>query len=397
MSGQPRITFGMIVLNGEPFLRYNLRAIYPFAHQIIVAEGASPRAAHAATADGHSIDGTLEALYRFKAEEDPDDKLIIVTAEMCGHANGFWPGEKDEQSRAYAGRATGDWLWQIDVDEFYHPADMARVVTFLQQHPDTTCLCFRAYHFWGGFDYLVDGGLFWHRQYQGEPWGRYRRVLRWQPGFRYDTHRPPTIVDQQGRDITRRRMRYADAFGVWMYHYYMVFPHQFTRKGAYYQNQPWERERGRLQKNLDLLSEVHPGNGLRIMDQYGTQNWLTRFTGHHPPAIEALRADIAAGKVQVELRRTDDIERLLADPRYARMVQVACRRERLRAWRNHLIYLIWWRPRSRLIQFLREQVPPALVQRLPATMQRKFIPEHRRRYQEQLTRYQRSIGSGDAT
>src|SRR4051812_229996 len=54
-----RITFGMIVLNGEPFIKHNLRALYPFAHQIIVAEGACPGAASAATADGHSLDTTL--------------------------------------------------------------------------------------------------------------------------------------------------------------------------------------------------------------------------------------------------------------------------------------------------------------------------------------------------
>lgn len=390
-----RITFGMIVLNGEPFLRYNLRAIYPYAHQIIVAEGASPRAAHAATADGHSLDGTLQALYRFKAEEDPDNKLVIVTAEMCGHRDGFWPGEKDEQSRAYAERATGDWLWQVDVDEFYHPTDIERVIDFLQQHPDTTCLCFQAYHFWGGFDYLADGGLFWNRQYQGEPWGRYRRVFRWRPGYRYDSHRPPTIVDERGREVTRRRIRYADALGVRMYHYYMVFPHQFAVKGAYYQNQPWERERGRLQKNLALLREVNLQNGLQIMDQYGTRNWLTRFQGQHPTQIEALRADLAAGRVKVETRRTDDIERLLADPRYAAMVRAAARQERLRAWREHLIYLLWWRHRQRLVQLVRERTPSALIKYLPPALQRKFIPEHRRRYHEQLTRYQQSIRSGD--
>jgi Glycosyl transferase family 2. len=390
-----RITFGMIVLNGEPFLRYNLRAIYPYAHQIIVAEGASPRAAHAATADGHSLDGTLQALYRFKAEEDPDNKLVIVTAEMCGHRDGFWPGEKDEQSRAYAERATGDWLWQVDVDEFYHPTDIERVIDFLQQHPDTSCLCFQAYHFWGGFDYLADGGLFWNRQYQGEPWGRYRRVFRWRPGYRYDSHRPPTIVDERGREVTRRRIRYADALGVRMYHYYMVFPHQFAVKGTYYQNQPWERERGRLQKNLALLREVNLQNGLQIMDQYGTRNWLTRFQGKHPPQIEALRADLAAGRVKVETRRTDDIERLLADPRYAAMVRAAARQERLRAWREHLIYLLWWRHRQRLVQLVREQTPSALIKHLPPALQRKFIPEHRRRYQEQLARYQQSIRSGD--
>jgi hypothetical protein len=35
----PRIAFGMIVLNGEPFTQYNLRSLYPCAYQIVVAEG----------------------------------------------------------------------------------------------------------------------------------------------------------------------------------------------------------------------------------------------------------------------------------------------------------------------------------------------------------------------
>ena len=63
MNRWPRITFGMIVLNGEPFIRYNLRALYPFAHQIIVVEGAAPAAANIATGDGHSSDGTLAATW----------------------------------------------------------------------------------------------------------------------------------------------------------------------------------------------------------------------------------------------------------------------------------------------------------------------------------------------
>ena len=59
----PKITFGIIVLNGEPFTRYCLRALYPFAHEILVVEGAAP----VATPDGRSTGGTLETLYRFKA------------------------------------------------------------------------------------------------------------------------------------------------------------------------------------------------------------------------------------------------------------------------------------------------------------------------------------------
>ena len=71
----PKISFGIIVLNGEPFVRYNLRSLYPFAHEIIVVEGAAPAAAGIATADGHSRDSTLDTLWRFKAEEDHEQKI----------------------------------------------------------------------------------------------------------------------------------------------------------------------------------------------------------------------------------------------------------------------------------------------------------------------------------
>lgn len=153
----PLITFGIIVLNGEPFTRYNLRALYDFAHEIIVVEGASTKAKKSATSDGHSIDGTLEVLHKYKNEEDPEGKITIMTAEDEGHPNGFWPGDKDEQSQAYAKRATGDWLWQVDIDEFYHPQDMLRVCRFLSDNTNITCLSFNAFHFWGAFDYLVKG------------------------------------------------------------------------------------------------------------------------------------------------------------------------------------------------------------------------------------------------
>ena len=88
-SDIPRVTFGIIVLNGEPFTRYNLRALYPSAHEIIVVEGVVPVAASIATRDGHSTDGTLEALYRFKAEEDhyhshrPPTVLDAQGVDLC--------------------------------------------------------------------------------------------------------------------------------------------------------------------------------------------------------------------------------------------------------------------------------------------------------------------------
>ncbi len=84
-----RITFGIIVLNGEPFTQYCIKALYPHAYGIIIAEGACEGAQNIATPDAHSRDGTLEILKELKRKEDPENKITIVTAEDEGHPDGF--------------------------------------------------------------------------------------------------------------------------------------------------------------------------------------------------------------------------------------------------------------------------------------------------------------------
>ena len=174
----------MIVLNGLPFLPFNLRALYPYARQIVVVEGAAPGAAGIATPDGHSRDATLDCLRRFAADEDPDGKLVIVTAEDEGHPDGFWPGEKDEQSRAYAARATGDYLWQVDVDEFYLPRDMETVLDLLGREPQVAAVTFPTMTLWGAPWCVVDGWFLhtaasnYHRPSSGVRVTRMPRIAR---------------------------------------------------------------------------------------------------------------------------------------------------------------------------------------------------------------------------
>jgi len=329
MRNLPRISFGIIVLNGEPFMRYNLRGLYPFAHQIIVAEGAGPKAAHAATPDGHSIDGTLDVLRRFKAEEDPEDKVLIVTSEDEGNPNGFWLGAKDEQSQAYAKRATGDWLWQIDIDEFYQPQDMQRVCDYLLTHPASTCLTFNAHHFWGGFDYLVEGGLFMSYGFQCAPWGAYRRLFKWGPGYRYVTHEPPCVLNASGREITHVKCNITRALGPngpRLYHYFMVFPEPVFRKSRLYDNMGWRHETeaagnpqfSNEERQRRLFAQLTDRDRFRIFTHHGTHNWLRRFTGSHPPTIAQLINDLQNSRRPCAMRRTDDIERILRTPGYQR-------------------------------------------------------------------------------
>ncbi len=244
MTARPRVTFGIIVLNGEPFTAHAIRSLYPFAHEIIVVEGAAPGAVNIATADGHSRDGTLDVLRRMAAEEDPEGKLTVVTAEDDGHPDGFWPGEKHEQSRAYARRATGDYLWQVDIDEFYLERDMERVLDRLAATPTVDAMSFRQVTFWGGLGYVADG---WYLRRGAAD---YHRLFRWGPGFEYATHRPPTVRDETGRDL--RKGTWLDAattaaWGVRLYHYSLLLPQQVIDKCDYYATADWARRKGAVE------------------------------------------------------------------------------------------------------------------------------------------------------
>lgn len=306
-----RITFGMIVLNGEPFVTYNLRALYPFAHQIIVVEGAAPASKAVATPDGHSSDGTLNALRRFKAEEDHDGKLTIVTAEDEGQPNGYWR-EKDEMSRAYALRATGNYLWQIDADEFYLPRDMQLVTDMLARDRDIKAVSFPMRTFWGSPGFIVNS--FFLEKFIAH------RVFAWGRGYRYTAHRPPTVVDDQSQDLRTMKSLTADLMrqkGIYLFHYELLFPKQVIEKCQYYAAVGWTsvlRQADEWARTC-YLTITKP---FRVHMMYGHVSWLERFAGAHPPQVIEMVATVGSGRHEnISLRRTDDVERLLSDPVYS--------------------------------------------------------------------------------
>ena len=324
---EPRITFGVIVLNGEPFTRYMLRSLYPFAHEIIVAEGAAPAAVNIATPDGHSRDGTLEELRRFIAEEDPEGKVTLVTAEDEGHPSGFWPGEKDEQSRAYASRATGDYLWQVDIDEFYRAEDMERVIGMLRDDPSITAMTFKQLTFWGGLDYIADG---WYLR-RGATY--YHRLFRWGPGYSYTTHRPPTVFDPEGRDLRSQRWIRGEelaALGIYLYHYSLLLPKQVIEKCDYYGNAAWAAQPGAIAWAQESFMSLR--RPFRVHNVFQHPSWLERYAGPHPEQAARMVAELRAANGAIQLRRTDDVERLLASPLYRLSRAVLKRADPIEQW-----------------------------------------------------------------
>jgi len=303
-SDFPRITFGIIVLNGEPFIRYTLQALYPYAYEIIVVEGAAPGAKNIATADGHSRDATLETLRQFKAESDPEDKLTVVTRD------GFWT-EKDEMSQAYAKRATGDYLWQVDVDEFYQPADMRAVIQMLKEQPAITAVSFKTMTFWGAPEYVVDS---WYLRRGG---AIYHRLFKWGPGYTYVTHRPPTVTDPAGQDLREGhwlRAETLEKIGIRMYHYSLLLPKQVMEKCDYYSHADWVERQDALEwANQAYLSLNRPYH-LHNVDEY--PGCLYRYKHPHPPQVMQMWQAITAADSDFEIRQTKDIEALLNSPRY---------------------------------------------------------------------------------
>lgn len=170
-----KISFGMIVLNGEPFIKYNLENLYPFAHEILIVEGAVEKFRHAATPDGHSLDRTVEIIRNFP---DPQHKIRLIQRD------GFWP-EKTEMSNAYMEACTGDYIWQVDVDEFYKKDDIARIIKVLSE-TGAARVDIKTINFWRGFRAVMQGASYVYGA------DEFRRIFKFNPGYRYLTHRTPT-------------------------------------------------------------------------------------------------------------------------------------------------------------------------------------------------------------
>jgi hypothetical protein len=306
-----KISFGIIVLNGEPFTRYCINALYQHAYEILIVEGACEGARGVANPEGHSRDGTLEILRKTKDHEDPENKITIITAEDEGHPNGFWPGEKDELSRAYAKRATGNYLWQVDIDEFYRDEDIELIKRVLENDPDITSMSFKQQQFWGGFDYLVDS---WLLKRGAE---EFHRLFKWGQGFEYISHRPPTVINDQGADTRKLkwlRAKHTKKMGIYLYHYSFVFPKQVTEKADYYKNAEWsQRKKADWWANEVFMKLEDP---FSVFSVYWDISWLKRFKGKHPAQILLLVKDIENGILPVQVRQTIDIEKLLKSPAY---------------------------------------------------------------------------------
>ena len=227
-----RYSFGMIVFNGEEFLRQVLDSIYNFAYQIIIVEGADRNSMPFANPDGSSTDHTVDII---KSYPDPDRKIRLI--------QGNWRN-KTEQSNVWIDRASGDFVWQIDDDEIYKKEDLLAIDTLLKTRPETTAVSFHWCHFFGGMDRIRP-----INKKTPEVW----RLFKFKPSYRWHSHRPPDILDDKGKSLRLINPIPASELvdrGIYIYHFSYITDKQVQEKMRY-------MERVRMYE-YHIGMEVHP-------------------------------------------------------------------------------------------------------------------------------------------
>ena len=305
MSETPKISFCTLVLNGIPFLIYHYRMLYPHVHQLIYVEGSCPNAINNAREDGHSRDGTLEKLYELKQHHDPDNKVTIIKAEDTGHPNGTWPGDKDEMSKAFESQITGNWLWCGGIDEFYHQSDIETIKNNILKPRKYDVVNITMLQFWGGIEYISNGFRF--HQLGDDTWGR---IYKWANGYTHATHRPITVLDENGVDLVTKNVLHGKELtknNIYFYHYSYILPLQVEEKCLYYSKMSWGFSKMQQWAENNFFKLGHP---FRIDSCYLYPSWLERFNGRHPSIILEMWDDIKKDD-NIRVRQTDDIELLL--------------------------------------------------------------------------------------
>ena len=274
-----KIAFGMIVFEGDYVLRQCLEQVYPYATQILIAEG--PVKYWQERGRDTSKDKTNEIIDNFP---DPENKITIVHGQYS---------EKDEQCNAYIThmRSDIDYLWNLDSDEIYKKEDIEKTIEFLERERPTS-VGVRSLSFYGGFEnYLT--GFELNRD-------NFLRIFRVTEGSKWLTHRPPTIQYPTEHNIVRKHVDSNSFYkhtGVQMYHYSYVFPLQVENKVEYYKAKvsrhkciddyynkiylPWMKgedfDRFHLERKYEGVHEFKP--------EYRGPCYTEQFIGEHPESI----------------------------------------------------------------------------------------------------------------
>ncbi len=175
------------------------------------------------TKDGKSTDNTVDVIKKFAK-----NKLNFFLKE----AEHFWDGKTSmlnywfyENSPIYE----ADYVWQIDIDEFYKKNDIKKIIEILKQEKPSR-VDFFANHFWGGFDYCIDersDGV-WANKI---PW---MRIFKINKNSKWISHEPPKMLFNEYEKIISKYETLK--MNLKLNHYSYVSEEQVLFKSKFYNN-----------------------------------------------------------------------------------------------------------------------------------------------------------------
>jgi len=284
----PKITFQMIVFNGDHVLEQVLQSILPFG-PLVVTEG--PVDYWRSRGFTGSTDRTLEILEEYR--NYGHGILGVVSGAFI---------EKDYMMNAAMHLVPDDTthLWMVDSDEVYKPDDLEFIVQQIDEYGYDS-VEFKPYSFYGGFDYYMTGH---------EEKAIWRRVQRYYPGAKWLTHRPPTILLPDGDKPSTLGGQTLLQYDLRIYHYSYVFPSQVKTKTEYYFQRspqrtipdyfnrvylPWVLgKREEVEEQYDGVHELWPVNRMHSRTE--------PFKGEHPEVI-SLAIDSLQERLDRELEK----------------------------------------------------------------------------------------------
>jgi hypothetical protein len=216
-----KITAFILALNEEFWLDLQLKHIYDFFDEIIIIEGTEIKSngfgvpKEYVSKDGLSIDRTKEVIESFN---DDKNKIKYIRHGFCN--------DKTELCNIAYNESKGDYVWQIDADEFYTLDMMKNIKNYLTTN-NINQINFRMFFFLD-FHNCIHGK-------QGAIWGDnidICRIFRKEQGNRFNGHRPPSINYKNNGRVIKRDESLAN--GWVMYHYGYVFDWQIERKSKFY-------------------------------------------------------------------------------------------------------------------------------------------------------------------
>lgn len=142
--------------------------------------------------DGLSIDGTSEYLDEI-ASEFPGQVSIYRKSR-----GSFWEGKREMVAAPLSRLPDDCLLWQVDVDEFWHPEQLSTMLTAFTRDPDKT-----AAWYWCNFHVGERLVVCTRNCYSQDPSQEWLRTWRYKSGDKWASHEPPVLTRGHGPNAGR--------------------------------------------------------------------------------------------------------------------------------------------------------------------------------------------------